>query len=35
MGFNSMQPGKIKRGDIVFLVSAIVVVAALIAWAVH
>jgi hypothetical protein len=35
MGFNAMQPGKIKRGDIVFLVSAIVVVAALIAWAVH
>ena len=35
MGFNAMQPGKIKRGDILFLVSAIVVVAALIAWAVH
>jgi hypothetical protein len=30
-----MQPGKIGRGDIVFLVSAIVVIVALIAWAVH
>ncbi len=27
MGFNAMQPGKIKRGDIVMLVAAIVVVA--------
>jgi hypothetical protein len=35
MGFNAMQPGKIKRGDIVFLVSAIVVIAALVLWAVH
>jgi hypothetical protein len=35
MGFNAMQPGKVKRGDILFLVSAIVVIAALIFWAVH
>ncbi len=35
MGFNAMQPGKIKRGDVVFLVSAIVVIAALVLWAVH
>jgi hypothetical protein len=35
MGFNAMQPGKIKRGDVLFLVSAIVVVVALVAWAVH
>jgi hypothetical protein len=33
MGFNAMQPGKIKRGDIVMLVAAIVVVLALIVWA--
>lgn len=35
MGFNAMQPGKIKRGDIVMLVVAIVVVLALIIWAVR
>lgn len=35
MGFNAMQPGKVKRGDILFLVSAIVVIAALVFWAVH
>ena len=28
MGFNAMQPGKVKRGDILFLISAVVVVAA-------
>lgn len=35
MGFNAMQPGKIKKGDIVMLVVAIVVVLALIIWAVR
>jgi hypothetical protein len=30
-----MQPGKIKKGDIVMLVAAIVVVLALVIWAVH
>ena len=35
MGFNAMQPGKIKRGDILMLLAAIVVVAALIVWAVR
>lgn len=35
MGFNAMQPGKIKRGDIIMLVAAIVVVLALIIWAVR
>ena len=35
MGFNAMQPGKIKRADIVMLVAAVVIVVALIAWAVH
>jgi hypothetical protein len=35
MGFNAMQPGKIKRGDVLFLVSAIVVIVVLVLWAVH
>jgi len=34
MGFNAMQPGKIKRGDLIMLVVAIVVFVALILWAV-
>lgn len=33
MGFNAMQPGKVKRGDLLYLISAIVVIAALVAWA--
>ena len=33
MGFNAMQPGKIKKGDIVMLVAALVVIVALIVWA--
>lgn len=33
MGFNAMQPGKIKRGDILMLLAAIVVIVALVAWA--
>jgi hypothetical protein len=33
MGFNAMQPGRIKRGDLVMLVAAIVIVGALLAWA--
>jgi hypothetical protein len=35
MGFNAMQPGKIKRGDIIMLIAAILVVLALIIWAVR
>jgi hypothetical protein len=35
MGFNAMQPGKIKKGDIVMLVAAIAIVVALIVWAVR
>jgi hypothetical protein len=35
MGFNAMQPGKVKRGDVLFLVAAIVVVALLVLWAVR
>jgi hypothetical protein len=33
MGFNAMQPGRIKKGDLLFLVAAIVIMAALLAWA--
>ena len=35
VGFNAMQPGKIKKGDIVMLVAAIVVILALVIWAVR
>jgi hypothetical protein len=34
MGFNAMQPGKIKRGDLLFLLAAIVVIVALVIWAI-
>jgi len=33
MGFNAMQPGRVKRGDLVFLIVAVVVIGALVAWA--
>ena len=35
MGFNAMQPGKVKRADLIMLICAIVVVGALIFCAVH
>jgi hypothetical protein len=35
MGFNAMQPGKIKKGDIVMLIAAIAIVVGLIVWAVR
>lgn len=34
MGFNAMQPGKIKKGDVLFLGAAILIIVALIVWAV-
>ena len=34
VGFNAMQPGKIKRGDVVMLVAAVVIVVALVVWAI-
>lgn len=34
MGFNAMQPGKVRRGDLLYLIAAIVVLVALVAWAV-
>jgi hypothetical protein len=33
MGFNAMQPGRIKRGDLWYLVAAIVAIGLLLAWA--
>ena len=33
MGFNAMQPGKVKRADLLYLVAAIIVIVALIVWA--
>jgi len=34
MGFNTMQPGKVKRGNLVFLLVGVAVIVALIVWAV-
>ena len=34
MGFNAMQPGKIKRGDLLYLLAAVVVIVALVLWAI-
>lgn len=35
MGFNTMRPGKVNRGDLLYLVAAIVVMVALVVWAVR
>lgn len=35
MGFNAMQPGKVKKADLLYLLAAIVVIGGLVAWAVH
>jgi hypothetical protein len=34
MGFNAMRPGKVKKGDLLMLGSALLVIAALVVWAV-
>ncbi len=34
MGFNAMQPGKIKRADLVFFLVGLAVIVALVVWAV-
>lgn len=34
MGFNAMQPGRIKRGDLLFFLVGVIVIVALIVWAV-
>jgi len=33
MGFNAMQPGKVKRGDLLLLIAAVIVIGALLVWA--
>jgi hypothetical protein len=33
MGFNYRQPGRIKKADLLMLAAAVVVIGALIAWA--
>ena len=33
MGFNAMQPGKIKRADLVMLIAAIVLIVGALVWA--
>jgi hypothetical protein len=35
VGFNAMQPGKIKRGDVIMLVAAVVVIVGLVVWAIR
>jgi hypothetical protein len=35
VGFNAMQPGKVKKGDLIMLGAAIVVAIALIVWVVR
>lgn len=35
MGFNAMQPGRVKRADLLYLVAAIVVIVGLVVWAVR
>jgi hypothetical protein len=35
VGFNAMQPGKVKKGDLVMLGAAILVVVALVVWVVR
>ena len=35
MGFNYRQPGRIKRGDWIMLIAAVVVLAGLVIWAVR
>lgn len=32
MGFNAMQPGRVKKGDLIMLGAAVVVIVLLILW---
>jgi hypothetical protein len=34
VGFNAMQPGRLKRGDLIFFVVGVAVIVALVAWAI-
>ena len=33
MGFNAMRPGKVKKGDLLYLLAAVIVIGALVVWA--
>jgi hypothetical protein len=35
VGFNVMQPGKVKKGDIIMLVSGLLVIVGLVIWAIR
>ena len=35
MGFNPMQPGKVKGGDIAMFVFGLVMIAAVLIWVLH
>jgi hypothetical protein len=35
MGFNAMRPGRVKRADLLMLLAALVIVGALVYWAVR
>jgi hypothetical protein len=35
VGFNAMQPGKVRKGDWIMLGAAIVIVVALVVWAIR
>ncbi len=35
MGFNAMQPGKVKRADLVIFLGALTVVVVLVLWAIY
>jgi hypothetical protein len=35
VGFNAMRPGKVKRGDLLYLIAAVIVIAGLLVWAVR
>lgn len=35
MGFNAMRPGGVKKGDLFMFVTAIVVIVALVIWAIR
>jgi hypothetical protein len=35
VGFNAMQPGRVKLADLLYLLAAIVVIVALVVWAVR
>jgi hypothetical protein len=34
VGFNAMQPGRHKRGDLIFFVVWVIVIVALVVWAI-